>query len=404
MPKRIQEDHRHFRDVIEGKTRRELKRLIKSGGFVRKRGKNGRFQIKIDKLEIPRFYFGDTGERLGRGPGKKGQVVKRDPQEGEGNEAGDEHEDGMVVSLDMDDVLRFLQDELGLPEMKPKPSETYEEVKIVYNDISRTGPDSLRHNRRTLLEALKRLAMTDDLDNLHLLPGNTVPIKLITPINSDRRYRQYQEIKIPSSNAVIFFARDCSGSMDDYRCDIVSDMAWWIDCWIRKFYERVERCYLVHDTDSMEVDEEKFYRYREGGGTMCSSAFKHIAEMLENRFPPHKYNVYIFYFTDGDNWGGDNEKLIETVKTQLGANIVNLIGFTQICPYRYDGSLKTQVDQAIASNQLDGEYISTFNIGNDESPDKVTSSGRGGMLATEDRDAQIIAAIKAHLGKEKHAK
>ena len=111
-----------------------------------------------------------------------------------------------------------------------------------------------------MLEALKRLAMSGDMDKLHYLPDVREPIRMITPINSDRRYRQYTEIKIPSSNAVIFFARDCSGSMDDYRCDVVSDMSWWIDCWIRRFYDRVERCYFVHDTEAEEVDEDTFYK------------------------------------------------------------------------------------------------------------------------------------------------
>ena len=48
--------------------------------------------------------------------------------------------------------------------------------------------------------------------------------------------KQYNIIKKPSSNAVIFFARDWSGSMDQYKCDIVSDMSWWIDIWIKRFY------------------------------------------------------------------------------------------------------------------------------------------------------------------------
>ena len=121
-----------------------------------------------------------------------------------------------------------------------------------------------------MLQALKRMAAGGELDKLHYIPGFSDPVRLITPINSDRRYKQYTEIKVPASNAVIFFARDGSASMDQYKCDIVSDMSWWIDAWIRHFYERVERCYIWHDTVAQEVDEETFYRYRYGGGTKCS--------------------------------------------------------------------------------------------------------------------------------------
>ena len=83
-------------------------------------------------------------------------------------------------------------------------------------------------------------------------------IRLITPINSDFRYRQYTEVRKPASNAVVFFARDSSASMNDYKCDIVSDMSWWIDVWIRSFYKRTERIYVCHDTEAFEVDENKF--------------------------------------------------------------------------------------------------------------------------------------------------
>jgi uncharacterized sporulation protein YeaH/YhbH (DUF444 family) len=397
MPKRIQEDHKDFRDVISGRTRRELKRLIKTGSIVRQRGRGGKINITIRSIDIPRFLFGDTGEGVGRGPGKKGDVIRRDPQKGKGGGAGDESGEGITIQLDLEDVLRFLQNELNLPDMKPKPSETYEEIKYIYNNISKTGPESLRHTRRTLLETLKRMAMGKNLDNYKLVPGSAKPIRLLTPINSDRRYRQYTERKIPTSNAVIFFARDCSGSMSDFHCDVVSDMAWWIDVWIRKFYERVERCYLIHDTEAEVVDEKKFYEYRFGGGTHVSSAFVEIAKQLENKYPPHQYNVYIFYFGDGDNWEGDNEKIVDIIKEKLNPNFVNMIGSTQIMPYRKEGSLHAFFSEAIEKG-ISPDFLRLANIGSDTK----NANGFGpAPLSDEDRDEQIMKAIKTLLGKER---
>jgi len=406
MPKRIQEDHKKFRDVISGRTRRELKRLIKSGSIVRQRPKGGKMTISIPQIEIPRFVFGSNGEGVGRGPGKEGDVVGRDPQPGKGgNKAGEDPGEGIQITIDMDDVLRFMQDELKLPRMRPKPNETYEEIKIKYNDISRVGLQALRHPRRTMKEALKRLSMTGELENLQWVPGCKVPVRLLTPINNDFRYRQYKQIKIPSSNAVIFFARDCSASMDDYRCDIVSDMSWWIDCWIRKFYDKVDRCYFVHDTRAQEVNEEAFYTYRYGGGTMCSSAFRAIADQLENRYPPEKYNVYIFYFSDGDNWGDDNSRMIKIIKEELGPSKVNLLGMTQVCSWRYEDSVKQHLDNALKGGKLDSSYIETANVGPDESDNDDGNFGFGNWgyapnLSEEDRNEQIIEAIRKILGKE----
>jgi uncharacterized sporulation protein YeaH/YhbH (DUF444 family) len=396
ITKRIHEDWQGFRDVISGRARRELKRLIKSGSIVRNRPKGGKMTISIPEIEIPHFAFGTQGKGIARGPGKEGDIIGRDPQPGKGNKAGDQSGEGIDITVDLDDVLKFMEEELKLPRMEPKPNETFEEVKIKYNDISKTGPESLRHTRRTIMETLKRLAMTKSLEKVHQLPGMKMPIRLIAPINSDRRYRQYKEIKIPSSNAVIFFARDCSGSMDDFRCDIVSDMAWWIDCWIKRFYKRVDRCYFVHDTRAMEVNEDQFYKMRYMGGTLCSSVFKSIAEQLENRYPPEAFNIYIFYFTDGDNWDGDNEKVVNIINEQLSPNIVNMIGISQICSWNYEGSVKKAIDENIKS-----DYLRSVDIGSSASTESSGNSWNYSPVNMDDetRDTQIIDAIRKLLGR-----
>jgi uncharacterized sporulation protein YeaH/YhbH (DUF444 family) len=397
IPKRIQEDHKKFRDVVSGRTRKELKRLIKSGAIVRQRPKGGKVTISIPQIDIPHFVHGDTGEGIGRGPGKEGDTIGRDPQPGKGNKAGDQEGEGINISIDMDDVLKFMEEELKLPFMKPKPNETFEEVKIKYNDISRVGLNSLRHTRRTMKEALKRLAMGGKLDELQMVPGASVPMKVITPIKQDFRYRQYREIKIPASNAVIFFARDCSGSMDDYRCDIVSDMAWWIDCWIRRFYKRVDRCYFVHDTRAQEVNEEQFYTYRYGGGTQCSSAFDSIAQQLENRYSPQKFNIYVFYFTDGDNWDNDNERVVKIIKEKLPSGVVNFVGITQVCSWSHEGSVKAYIDDKIKNGIIKSDHVRTTSIGSEH----PGSSYSAPNLSEDERNGQIINAIKELLSAEK---
>lgn len=413
MPRRIQEDHKHFQDVVGGRTRKELKRLTKSGGFIKQRPDGGRMRVNVTGIEQPRFLHGDNGKKsLGRGEGKEGDVVGYEPgnKGDKGSQAGDEHVGGITVGVDLKDFLKFLKDELQLPEMLPKPNQTYEETRIRYNDISRMGPESLRHTRRTMLEAAKRLAASGDLQLMHLLPGTSVPMPLITPINADKRYRQYQEEKIPSSNAVIFFIRDCSGSMDDFRCDIVSDMSWWIDIWIKQYYDRMERCYIVHDTEAEEVSKDKFYGYRGGGGTRCSSGFQLVSDILENRYPPDQYNIYIFYFSDGDNWGGgDNDKIINLMQKELGPEIVNMIGFTEICPYGSwgnEGTLKSYIDKNLKVKdhlaQKSGfDHVRTALI----APDANQQTAWGAQpLSDEERDLKIIEAIKGIIGKERQYK
>jgi uncharacterized sporulation protein YeaH/YhbH (DUF444 family) len=293
-----------------------------------------------------------------------------------------------------------MEDELSLPRLKPKPNETFEDIKIKYNNISLVGPESLRHNRRTFLQAIKRQACMGILDELHYVPGSKDPLRIIQPWPSDKRYRQYNEIRMPSSNALVIYARDGSGSMDAQKCEIVSDMSWWIDVWVRRFYKRVERMYVWHDSDAMEVDEEKFYKYRFGGGTTCSSALKFITKQFENRFPPEKWNVYVFYFSDGENWGEDNEVFITTLREQFPAHVVNFTGITQILAYSYDNSLKHVVDTAIKDGKLDGELVRTVSIGVEQTP-SASSSWSPPTLTEDQRNEQILKAIKHLLGSKK---
>lgn len=386
MPSRIKEDHKKFIDVISGKSRDELKRLIKTGAIVRNKPKGGRITITIPRIDIPHFVFGDSGEGIGRGPGKEGDIIGRDPQPG-GDPNGEDSNDGIRISIDMEHVLKFLEDELRLPRMVPKPSQTFDEIKIKYNSISKVGINSLRHMRRTMKEAIKRTCASGDSSNMVRVPGSSIPVKIVSPIKSDFRYRKYKENKIPASNAVIFFARDYSGSMDDYRCQIASDMSWWIDCWIKKFYKKVERCFLVHDTQSREVTEEEFYSLRDGGGTKCSSAFKLMEEQLENRFPPEKYNIYVFYFTDGENTHGDNKNLIEIMQTKLGPDRINLIGVAQIGFGAFGENVKEDIDTAIKNGILKPDHVRTVEV------------SRNAKLPNDARDQQILSGIKQLLGK-----
>ncbi len=399
-PRRIEEDHRDFRDVVSGKIRKALKKFIKSGQIVRGRGKNGKISISIPKIDIPHIVYGDSGEGVGRGPGKPGDTIGKDPQKGQG--AGQGESEGITINLDMEEVLKFMQDDLALPNLKPKPNETFEDIKIKYNNISMVGPESLRHNRRTFLQALKRQACMGTLDDLHYVPGSKDPVRTISPWPADKRYRQYNEIKIPSTNALIVYARDGSGSMDATKCEIVSDMAWWIDVWIRRFYKRVERMYVWHDSSAMEVDEEKFYKYRFGGGTTCSSALKFVSKQFENRFPPQKWNIYVFYFSDGENWSEDNETFISTLADEFGQGVVNFTGITQILAYNYEGSLKQIVDSAVKDGRLDKDMVRTVSIGPEASPTAGTWSPP--TLTDDQRNQQVLRAIKQLLGSKKSDK
>ena len=69
-----------------------------------------------------------------------------------------------------------------------------------------------------------------------------------------------------------------------------------------------ESVYLWHDTEAKEVSQEMFYNLRYGGGTRCSSALRLMKKLIapKSKYDPSKWNIYAFYFGDGENELNDN--------------------------------------------------------------------------------------------------
>ena len=62
----------------------------------------------------------------------------------------------------------------------------------------------------------------------------------------------------PEANAAIIYMMDVSGSMTDEQKEIVRIESFWIDTWLKKQYDGVQRRYVVHDAVAHEVDEDTF--------------------------------------------------------------------------------------------------------------------------------------------------
>ncbi|MCB0351860.1 MAG: DUF444 family protein, partial [Bdellovibrionales bacterium] len=170
-------------------------------------------------------------------------------------------------------------------------SETYK-----YTGIHNTGPNALRHFKRTFKNALKRQISMGIYD-----PDNPV----IIPIKDDMRFRSFKRTTRPESNAVIIYMMDVSGSMGDEQKEIVRIESFWIDTWLRRHYDGLECRYIIHDAMAKEVDRNTFFHTRESGGTMISSAYRLCADIMRDDYPSDQWNIYPFHFSDGDNWSVD---------------------------------------------------------------------------------------------------
>lgn len=365
MVRKIEQDHSRFRQIIRGKIRQDLRKYITRGEFLGKQG-NRFVSIPIPQIRIPHFRYGqrDVGG-VGQGEGEVGSpVAEGEPVGGvlAGNLPG---EHLLEVDVTLEELAQIMGEELGLPRIQPRGNRVILTDRDKYTAISRVGPDSLRHFKRTYKEALKRQVASGSYN---------LESPVIVPIPEDRRYRSWRLKEVPQSNAVILYMMDVSGSMGDEQKEIVRIEAFWIDTWLRSQYKRLECRYIVHDAVAREVDQHTFYHIRESGGTKISSAFTLSRELLDKHYSPVEWNIYCFHFSDGDNWGSeDTQRCIELLEAELLPR-VNLFCYGQVKSAYGSGQFKKDLDDRFA-----------------EQPALVTSEIR-------DREG-IYDSIKQFLGK-----
>ena len=328
MSQKIDLDYRRFRQIIRGKIKDNLRKYISHGEMIARKGKDT-VSIPIPSVDIPRFKHGSKQQGgVGQGDGEVGDSLGGDGQEGPGGqgEAGDRPGDHLLeVELSIDELAEILGEELALPRIEPKGSKKLVTQKDRYSGIRSTGPESLRHFRRTYKEALKRQISSGTYD-----PKNP----MIVPIRDDKRFRSWKSEPEPHSSAVIIYMMDVSGSMGDEQKEIVRIESFWLDAWLRSQYKGLESRYIIHDAMAKEVDRDTFFRTRESGGTMISSAYKLCAKIIEEEYPVDEWNIYPFHFSDGDNWSVDDTvSCVELLRDKM-LPAVNLFAYGQVeSPY-----------------------------------------------------------------------
>lgn len=314
MSQKIDIDQRRFRQIIRGKIKENLRKYISHGEMIARKGTKS-VSIPLPSVDIPRFKHGGKQQGgVGQGEGEVGDSLGKDGEDQPGaGEAGDRPGEHLLeVDVSLEELAQILGEELSLPRIEPKGSEKIVAHKDRYTGIRTTGPESLKHFRRTYKEALKRQISSGTYDAKN---------PLIIPIKDDKRFRSWKSEPIPQSSAVIIYMMDVSGSMGDEQKEIVRIESFWIDTWLRSQYKGIESRYIIHDAMAREVDRDTFFKTRESGGTMISSAYKLCAQIMEDDYPSDQYNIYPFHFSDGDNWSVDDTvTCVDILTTQILPN------------------------------------------------------------------------------------
>ena len=320
----IKRDHARFRQIVKGKIKQDLKKYVTNGEMIGRKGKD-MVTIPLPQIEIPRFRFGDKEQGgTGQGDGKPGDAVGQgDPQDGDGQgEAGNKagkHQ--LEVDLSLQELAEILGEQLELPKIEPRGHKTLKSKTDRYTGIANQGPNSLRHFKRTFRETLRR----------QISSGTYNPeCPIIIPIKRDMRYRSWKSDIRHENNAVIIYMMDVSGSMGDELKEIVRTEAFWIDTWLRSQYKGIETRYIIHDATAREVDEDTFFRTRESGGTLISSAYKLCEKIIETDYSPSEWNIYPFHFSDGDNWSGEDTRVCLELMEKTLLPMCNVFCYGQV--------------------------------------------------------------------------
>ena len=351
---RAVEDRRRHRQLVEKSIKENLGDILSEESIIGQ-SKDKKIKIPIKGLKEYEFIFGKNKGGVGSGDGteKRGEVIGKEKAEGEGKGnkgAGDEEgEDIYETEITLEDALNYLLEDLELPDMdKKKFSEILTENSIKRAGYQKHGINPRLAKKRTVVEKIKRqqgkskaLMEAAEGEKIERLPFK----------NEDLRYHRVKQVLKRESNASILCVMDVSGSMDSTKKYLARSFFFVLSQFITSKYTNVEVSFIAHTTVAKEVNERDFFHKVESGGTYISSGLNKALEIIDKRYNPDYWNVYVFCVSDGDNWKEDNIKAVDAAKDIC--KVSNLFAYAELMNTYYS-SMKNIFDTGVISKN----YIS----------------------------------------------
>ncbi|OEF97768.1 sporulation protein YhbH [Desulfuribacillus alkaliarsenatis] len=328
-------DQSRHQEKVKEAIKKNIPDLITEESIIMSRGKDV-VKIPIRSLDEFRFRYNfNKQQHTGQGDGKSnvGDVIAKDqagrPANGtsKGDGAGEQPGvDYYEAEVSVDELEEIIFKDLELPNLEQKENQQITVDDIRFNDIRKKGLTGNIDKKRTIIENLKRNARNGkaEIGNISI---------------DDLRYKTWEEIIIPHSNAVIIAMMDTSGSMGQFEKYIARSFFFWMLRFLRTRYEKVEIVFIAHHTEAKIVTEEEFFTKGESGGTICSSAYRLALELIHSKYNPARYNLYPIHFSDGDNLTSDNERCIQYVKELM--ELSSMFGYGEVNQYNRHSSLMT---------------------------------------------------------------
>ena len=357
-------NRQRFIDRVKGQIKENVNLNIQKGKLS-DLAKGEKIKIKVKDTREPTFgQDRDTGISDTIVPGNdrfnKGDEIEKPPAGHARRRQGSLDEDSaddIVFTLTKDEFYDLLFEDLELPDMVKrdiKGSTTTQPERRGYTTTgSPNNLDVLRSSKNAMGRriALKRPSkkklkqLEDQLAQILSVPffacvreqekreerinklkeqiekikkkQNAVP--WIDPI--DVRYRRFDRVPKPITNAVMFCLMDVSGSMGEKEKDIAKRFFLLLYLFLTRKYEKVDIVFIRHTTHADEVDEQTFFYEPISGGTQISSGLDLIDKIIVERYDIEKTNIYISQASDGGNYNHDNKDCEDIIENRLMSKI-----------------------------------------------------------------------------------
>lgn len=337
--------------IIDGKTGN--KNIVLAGNTIFTEG---------DKIEKPKSGGG-------KGPGQDGAP------DGSG-------EDEFIFVLNKDEFLDYFFEDLELPNLEKKDI-----VKVLSTSYKHAGytnegnPANLDVRRSYTASLARRVALSrpkkEEIEKLEkeleqILSNNPVDDEKVKILSfeieklkkrrkripyfddMDLRYKFFKKQPEPATNAVMFCILDVSGSMDETKKEWAKKFFILLYLFLQRFYSKVDIVFIRHHSEAEEVDEETFFKGKDTGGTVVSTALDLMKNIIKERYNKSHWNIYAGQVSDGDNYSSDNDK--------VSVLLDELLPKMQYYAYVQISTQMSEMNRFFAMQALSNNLWSTFSV------------------------------------------
>lgn len=297
-----------------------------------------------NKEYIPGDYINKPKGGAGGGGGKKGGI------NGEG-------EDEFSFLLSYDEYVDLIFDDLELPDLIKKSEKVISAHQMRRAGYTTAGVPSNLNIEKTAISGLsRRIALkspklseihkleekleseTDEeqkkliLEEIERLKIRANAISYLD--NVDLRYNNFVPQPKPMLQAVMFCVMDVSFSMGENEKIIAKKFFILLHLFLKRRYKNIEVVFVRHHEKAEECDEETFFTSRTSGGTVVSTAYEVVDNVIKERYNPNDWNIYVAQISDGDNYSHDSQPLEDLMSKVMP--IVQFLAYVEISQAQTD--------------------------------------------------------------------